>query len=408
MSYLKNALVGFSWMGAFRVISRIGAFARIAILARILSPTQFGVFGIASLMLILLETFTQTGINIYLIQERKKLKVYVSTAWVVSIIRGTIITLVLLLAAPLIANFFNAKDAIPLLMLISVVAFIRGFINPSRIRFQKDLEFKKEFLFSSSVFFADTIAAIGLSYILQSPIGLVWGLVAGAIVEVILSFAMIKPIPKLTFEIEKVKDIIGKGKWITAAGIFNYAFQQGDDLVVGKLLNTASLGIYQAAYKLSTLPITEVTQVVNQVTFPVYSKIAGDRYRLKKAFLKTTLGISAIVIPIGLILFYFPNQIVLIILGKKWLAVAPVLRILSIFGVIRSLTISTNAIFNSVKKQKYITFVTFVSLLVMVISIIPLVLKWGLIGAGISVLIASIAVLPVAYLLLMRILKDKG
>jgi O-antigen/teichoic acid export membrane protein len=405
MGYFRNAFSGIKWMGALRGVTRMGAFVRIAILARILTPSQFGVFGVASLMLVFLETITQTGINVFLIQEKKRLEEYVNTAWVVSIIRGFFITAILLFVSPFISQFFNSPESLNLLKIIAIVALIRGFINPSRVRFMKDLDFKKEFWFSLIIFIVDTTTAILFSIVLNSPVGLVWGLVAGALVEVTLSLVAINPRPKFIFEMNKIKDVLSKGKWVTGAAILDYSFEQGDDMVVAKLLDTSALGIYQQAYKISTLPLTEVTRVFNQVTFPVYSNIAGDILRLKSAFFKTTLVLMTIIVPIGIFLYLFPEPVVLILLGKNWLEVIPVLKILALFGILRAFTVSVIPLLNSLKLQKYVTLITLSQFVVMAITIFPLISSKGTSGAAISVLIASLLTIPVTLILIFRELK---
>src|SRR3989344_3509124 len=108
MGYTKDTYQGLSWLGSFRAVTRLGAFVRTAILARLLVPSQFGLFGIASLVLAFLETITESGINIFLIQEEKKMADYINTAWVVSIVRGIVITLIIILSSPFIEKFFNA------------------------------------------------------------------------------------------------------------------------------------------------------------------------------------------------------------------------------------------------------------------------------------------------------------
>ena len=92
MGYFQTALRGLSWMGALRVVTRSLALVKIAILARILVPAQFGIYGIATLVLGFLEMLTETGINIFLIQKNKKVDEYVNSAWVVSIVRGFLIS----------------------------------------------------------------------------------------------------------------------------------------------------------------------------------------------------------------------------------------------------------------------------------------------------------------------------
>ena len=95
MGYTKTAIKGFSWMGAFRGVTRVFSLLRTAILARILMPSQFGAFGIATLILSFLEIFTETGINLFLIQEGSDLEEYVDTAWMISAVRGIFISAIL-------------------------------------------------------------------------------------------------------------------------------------------------------------------------------------------------------------------------------------------------------------------------------------------------------------------------
>ena len=208
MGYKRDAIKGMSWLGSLRIATRIVSFFRTILLARILSPTQFGLFGIASLVLIFIETLTETGINIFLIQEDEKLDNYVNTAWVVSIFRGFIIFISILILSPLIAFFFNTPDAIPLLLLISIVPFIRGFINPSVAKFQKELQFSKEFQYRFITFVVDSLVAIVTAIVLKTALSIVFGLVAGALVEVFLSFLMVKPLPKFSFDGKKVKYVV--------------------------------------------------------------------------------------------------------------------------------------------------------------------------------------------------------
>lgn len=405
MGYFKSALKGISWMGALRGSTRLMAFVKIAILARILTPEQFGLFGIALLVLAFLEIVTETGINVFFVQEEGKLKDYLNTAWVVSIARGVLMSMVLLALSPLIASFFKSPELASILYLMALVPFLRGFINPSIVRFQKELQFNKEFALRVPVYLIDAIVAVLLGYITKSAASLVYGLAAGVLLEIALSFYFIKPRPRFKFEFQKVKRVIDRGKWLTAAGFFNYLFTQGDDIVVGKMLDTNALGLYQVPYRISTLPIQEVGEVLNKVTFPVYTKIQGDRKRLFKAFMKILLGTASLVIPFGLLLIFFPKQIILIVLGTQWLETAAVLQTLAVFGVIRSLTGSAYPVYLSVKKQEYATGVTLLSIFGMGITIIPLVNRLGILGAAYSALIGAIVSIPLVVYYLVKIFR---
>lgn len=395
MGYSKKAFIGISWVALLRITTRFLSLARISIIARIFTPKEFGLFGIASLVLALLEILVETGVNVILVQEKNSIRRYLGTAWVVSIIRGILISAVILILSPFIASFFNASSSLPLILLISTVPFIRGFINPAIIIYQKELQFKNEFYFRFFIFFIESIVIIIAALATNSIYSLIAGLIVGALFEVILSFIIIRQRPVFGFQADLVKEVIRKGKWVTAGGIFNYLFHNIDDIFVGKILGTVSLGFYQMAYKISILPITEIADVVAKVTFPVYAKIASDRRRLKKAFFKTFAVVSVSSLLFGFILVNFTEEIVMLVLGEKWSIIIPFLKILTIFGVIRGISGSTSALFLAIKKQEYVSIVTFVSLLVLIIIIIPLVNSAGLIGASLAALIASVAVVPI-------------
>ena len=134
-------------------------------------------------------------------------------------------------------------------------------------------------------------------------------MIAGSLLEIILSWLLVRPLPRFNIESVKVKKVFQRGKWITLAGIFDYLFHNVDDIVVGRLISTASLGLYQVAYRISTLPITEGGEVVSKVVFPVYAKMSGDRERLKKAYTRVLVAISVIFIPFALILIIFTKEL---------------------------------------------------------------------------------------------------
>lgn len=159
------------------------------------------------------------------------------------------------------------------------------------------------------------------------------------------------------------------------------------------------------AYKISILPISEISDVINKVIFPVYVQIVDDSKRLQKAFLKTTTVISFTTIIIGLIIFLFPKEIILILLGDKWVSAVPVLQILSLYGVIRAITGSVTSMFLAVKKQNYVTLMTFLRFLVLILTIVPLVIQFGLIGAGYSALLSVLVEIPVVIYFVYKIFK---
>lgn len=403
MGYFKDTVKGFGWMGALRAFMVGIGILKIAILARILSPSQFGVYGIALLILGLLEVLTETGINVFLIQEKSQTERYLNSAWVVSILRGILISLLIFLSAPLVSSFFVSPNVTPLLYLTALVSLVRGFVNPMEVSFQKNLQFSKEFVFKGSLYLTDAAVAVVLAYFTKSPSALVIGLLAAAVVEIVVSFTIFKSKPVLAIDWKKIKEVVNRGKWITGAGTFSYLSQHIDDMVVGKLLGAAPLGLYQQAYRVSTLPVTQVGEVFNKVTFPVYVQIGGDKERLKKAFIKTFLVILGLVAPFAAIIYLFSHPLILIFLGDKWLSAEPALKILAIFAILKSVVNSSYSLFLSLKKQDIVMYSELLGILGISISIVPLVNRFGLVGAGYSTIIGALVSMPLIYINLRKV-----
>lgn len=403
MGYFRQAVLGTGWMGALRAITRGLGFIKIAILARILTPEDFGIFGIAAITLALLETFTEPGVSLALVQQEEEIDDYVSTAWIISILRGVIIASVLLLLASFIASFFNQPQALNILRVAAVIPLIKGFINPATVNFVKKLQFNKEFILRSIPVTADIGSSIVLAIYLRSPITIIYGMIIGATLEVVLTFLMTNIRPTLKFVKSQAAKLIGYGKWVTVGWIMSYLSEQFDDILVGRLLGTTSLGIYQMAFKLSVLPSTELSEVVSKVVFPVYSKIAGDKERLKTAVLKTTATLAAISIPITLAIMLFPKPIILIALGDQWLKAAIPLQILAIYGLFRAISQAPSAMLYAAGRPDIAAKLRATRFIIMAILLFPLIGKFHIQGAAIAVVISSIVIHPFLWLSIKKV-----
>lgn len=403
MGYTKDALKGVSWIGLLKFSIKTVGFIEAIILARILTPEQFGAYGVALLALGLLEVLTETGVNTVLIQEQHGDE-YISSAWVVSILRGIFIMGLLLLATPLIASFFHSQKSLFLLYLISIVPFLRGFINPSVMKLQKNMMFGKDFWYRFTILVIDTTVSITVTYLTKNPIGIVFGLLAGVFLELLLSFIIIAPLPTFSFKKAYVSTLFHKGKWVTASGIFDYLFFNTDNIIVGRLMGAAPLGLYQLAYSLSVVPLTELSNVFVHVTFPIFIKISTDISRLRKGYFKTVITIFLLTFPYVLVLIFLPH-IFIFILGEKWSGIVPVLPILGILGIIKAVAGSSASLFLSEGKQNYITATTLVTILGLVVFIVPLVQHFGLVGAGTAALIGTLLSLPLFGFFIYRIFQ---
>src|SRR5581483_6552684 len=147
----------------------------------------------------------ETGVNVFLIQEKSDVKKYIDSAWIVSIFRGIIMSVLLLGSAPLVSSFFKSPTSLGVLIVIGLVPFLRGFINPSIVFFQKDIKFHKQFWYQVILFLIDTSVTIPVTIITHSVYGLVIGMIVSVLSEIIISWMFASPRPKLRFNPEYLK-----------------------------------------------------------------------------------------------------------------------------------------------------------------------------------------------------------
>jgi len=348
---LKTRVVrsGF-WVSLLRITTRLFELARTIILARILAPEDFGLFGIALLAMAALDTFSQTGFSAALIQKKGDTKSYLDTAWTVQVIRGILLALIAFAIAPYVSVFFDAPAAKPILQVIALSVLLQGFINIGVVFFQKELEFHKQFVYMLSGTFADVSVAITVAFLLRSVWALVFGLLAGNLVRMVISYFVHPHRPRLGFNQQQFKELFGFGKWIFGISIITFLFNQGDSAFVGKVLGVTALGFYQLAYRIGQLPATEYAKVISHITFPAYSKLQDDFSKLKTGFLKT-LNITLIfMVPLTGGIFVLAPEFTQIFLTEKWMPIIPVLRILVIAGMFRALVTTGGALFVGVGK----------------------------------------------------------
>ena len=378
------------WVFALRFINRGLGFIRTIVLARLLAPEDFGLLGIAMLAISTLETFSQTGFQIALIQKKENVKPYLDTAWTVSSIRGIILFLILLLSAPAIAAIFNSPQASLIIRVIAVSTLLSGFRNIGVLFFQKELEFNKQFSYEFSATLVDLTVAISLAFILRNVWALVWGGLAANFVRLIMSYIVHPYRPKIKFDKNKFDELFRFGRWTVGSGIFIFLLTQGDDIFIGKSLGIAALGFYQVAYMLSNLPASEVTYVISQVTLPAYSKLQSDIPRLKEAYFRVLQVALSLSFPIGALIFLLGPHFTIIFLGEKWMPMVPAMQALCIFGVTRSVNATFGSLFTGIVKPEIITKQAGIQLVIMCVLIYPLTIKWGILGTSIAVIIPNL------------------
>lgn len=385
----KTAKGGF-WISLLRIFERGLQLVRTIVLARILAPGDFGVYGIALLTLSILETFSETGFQQALIQKKHATKNEFNVAWTIQIIKSSTIAALCVLGAPLAAIFFDSPEVVPILRVIGLAVVLVGFSNIAIVTFEKDLKFSKYFQYRFLGSIAETIAAVAAAIVLKSVWALVIGLLVGNLVRCVMSYVITKFKPKFVLKSTQTKSLWGFGKWIFTSSILSFGLTEGDDIVVGKLQGTEALGFYQLAYRISNLPALEISNIVSRVTFPAYATIQDRVEKLKSAFLKVLQPMVLISIPISGFLFIFAYDFTVLFLGDKWVAIVPAMQLLVWWGAIRGIISSESSLFLAIGKPKLITVFQIIQTVILYSMLFPLTVSLGFIGTSIAVFITAL------------------
>lgn len=407
MSYKSSFIAGLSWNGTFKVLSKVISAIKLAILARLLSPTDFGVFSLVLVSLSLVEVFTESGINTILVQSQKKIEEYISTAWIFSIVRGFFICLVMIGMSFFLSKYYNEPSLIHLILFASIIPIIRGFINPAIINFYKELDFKKDTFYRMSLVLVDFCAAIAAGFIFKSTYALIIPILISATADVFISFYFVRLRPKFEFSREIFNEIFHQTKWLNNISILDYLNKNLDNLIIGKLLGTTSLGFYQNAFAVTQSATSELGLSVIHATFPIYSRLSDDIARLKKAFVKVCLSFCGLLIIPTALFILFPQFIVKLQFGDQWVALAAILPILALSGYIQGLFNIGSTLFTVRRKYYFLSMVLLITLSSMVTGILLLTPKFGLIGGATGVLISRLISLPFFIYFISRTLNEQ-
>ena len=385
-----KAVTSGAWVFALNFINRGLGLIRTVILARLLTPDDFGLLGLALLITATLETLSQTGFYGAIIQRQNKPESYLNTAWTCSALRGMCLFVLLYALSPQLARFFEDPRVVPIIRVIAVSMLLSGFANIGVVCFKKDLEFKKYFTYETLGNMADIVTSIAMAFCLRSVWAMVIGGLAGHAMRLVLSYGLHPYRPALAFDLPKFKELFAFGKWMLAAGVMHFLITKADDLFVGKYFGVAALGLYQMAYLLSNVTTTDLVYSISQIAFPAYSKIQNDRASLSEAYLKVIRGVAFAAVSVALILFAFASELVTLFFGEQWLPMVPVLEVLALAGLARSIQSTAVPIFLAMDRPKIHSEINFVRAAVLFACIYPFSQAWGVLGVAYAVLASCV------------------
>jgi O-antigen/teichoic acid export membrane protein len=395
------------WTAVTNASGQLLQITLLVVLARLLSPADFGLYGIATLTLTALQRFSRLGFDTALIQRQEEnVDPYLDTVFTLQILRGALIAGITIFGAPLIATFFAEPRATAILRAIALVMLLQALYNPGAVYFEKDLKFHKEFAMSFSGAASRFVVAVGYAIVSPSVWALVAGAVVGNLVQLVASYVIHDYRPWPRFDRDRAAMLINYGKWIFGESVISFFYTDGDDIFVGRLLGSASLGLYQVAYRLSNAPATEIAHTISRVSMPAYSKIQDDEAALREGFHRVLQFSSLASIPMGVGIAVVAPVFVPTFLGDGWGAMVAPMQVLAVFGVLRSVRTCASPLFRALGQPDYNAKIHAIRLVLMVVTIYPLTQAYGLVGTALSVLVTSVVGIPIATVLVLRLIGD--
>lgn len=353
MSIGRKAAKGFIRLFQRNMLEKLMGLTTIIILARKLTPYDFGLVSITEVLLYTISVFGSTGISEYLLAYKgKDTKETFKAAFWFNIILTLAILLVFLAAAPLWAKYQDDNRIINISLITGGIFVASQLSIIPKTWLGKNLQFDKQ-------------VKIQAPFIILIPLAKVAAVFAGwGVYSLVLPTLIFIPIQTLTFYIatkfrpgfhlyiERWKEIYGFTKHLIGSALLRRLADQGDKFIIGKMLGLSSLGIYNIAMKMAELFTQQLIMVSNNVLMSVLPKYADDKERLYTQYISFLKTFSFLMLPFMGIMLIAAKPIILLLYGEKWIGAVVPMQILLVYSALRSVTSSFSVVMNTYHLNK--------------------------------------------------------
>jgi O-antigen/teichoic acid export membrane protein len=338
LSLKAKAISGVKWTTLSTVVTTILQLLQLAILARFLDPSAFGLMALVMVVIGFSQAFLDMGISNAIIHKQEITKNQLSTLYWVNILAGLLLFCIISIAAPFVASLYEQSELTELIMIVALTFIIQPFGQQFMILWQKEMRFSeiaKIDIVNKSI---SLIVSVYLAYKGYGVYALIYGTLAGVVSQTVqFMYKGLKEYrPSFVFKLGEIKEFLGFGAYQMGEKMINYFNFQIDTMLIGKLLGIEALGIYIVAKQIIMRPAQIINPIITKVTFPTMAKIQDDTVKLKNIYLKTINYLSSINFPIYAFIFIFAHDIVMIMFGEKYFEAIYIMQILAIWGAFRS------------------------------------------------------------------------
>ncbi len=373
------------WPVLQQVFTRGSAALKFFVAAYFLGPEQVGLFGIALLLIALIEGVTDTGLVQAIIQsKREPSRHQLGACWTLQLLRGCFIGGVLCAVASPISILFNAREAQPIILLSALWPVMKGLNNPGVTVTLRHRKFRQVFFGETAASFIDLAVSLMLIVALHaSAIAMVIGILAAELVRILISWTLLHSslLPNFRWR------IIGRwrsyGKWVWASSIIILILNNFDKLVVAKLTTPAEFGIYTVAFRVAQIAIAEPLVAFGQFLFPTLARLfsAGERMSFEYFCNVLRLVVLAALL-LGALVAAVQSVATQVLLQSRWAGVGEILKIAVITMCQAGLISTFAAYFRATGRPQVVTQAVSIQLLALALSASVLVPQFGVSGAA--------------------------
>ncbi|WP_045444683.1 colanic acid undecaprenyl disphosphate flippase WzxC [Citrobacter sp. S-77] len=338
MSLREKTLNGAKWSAIATVIIIGLGLIQMTVLARIIDSHQFGLLTVSLVIIALADTLSDFGIANSIIQRKEIGYVELTTLYWINVGLGIVVCVAMFLLSDTIASVLNTPDLAPLIKALSLAFVVIPHGQQFRALMQKELEFNKIGIIETSSVLTGFTFTVVSAHVWPLAMTAILGYLVNCVLRTLLFGYLGRKIyrPGLHFSLANVSANLRFGAWLTADSIINYVNTNLSTLVLARTLGAGVAGGVNLAWNVAVVPPIKLNPIITRVLFPAFAKIQDDTEKLRVNFYKLLSVVGIINFPALLGLMVVSNNAVPLVFGEKWNSIVPVLQLLCIVGLLRS------------------------------------------------------------------------
>ena len=339
MSIKQKAMQGVKWTALSSGVLAFFQLVQLMVLARYLTPHDFGLIAILGVITSFSQLFVDFGLSKSIIYKQSVTNEQLSSLYWFNVLVALFIYCVILISSSFIAEFYHESSLSLYINLMSTILIIQSFGQQFRTLFQKELYFN---ILAKLDIFSVIISFFTLIVLILYNVGIMAFIVATIVMVAMRTILLIingikYHKPQFVFNLFEIKEFLRFGLFSVGNDIISTITGHLDVIIIGKLLGTESLGIYNIMKELILRPAQLINPIITKVSFPTMAKFNHDLLQVKKIYLKVINYVASINFPIYIISIIFAQELVDIFLGEKWLPYISIFQILAIWALFRSI-----------------------------------------------------------------------